>query len=114
MLSEEDECLVSEASSSSSFLTDSGDTGQTGGYGLGMDSDDCFSIGTSQAVTDSSSSMGDVEGPEGGALGSKGRKAPFVLPCMMGTASTIPFVGLELDAAPELEPLRHECCLLLI
>ena len=58
--------LGSEDSDSSSFFTDTADSGQTpsllpGLSSSGLEFDDCLSVGTSQGITDASSSVGDAD-----------------------------------------------------
>ena len=65
--------LGSEDSDSSSFFTDTADSGPTPcllGLGLsGLDHDDCLSVGTSQGITDGSLSIhGDADTAEGASL----------------------------------------------
>ena len=110
-----DEQTGSETSDSSSF-TDAGDIGQIGGClpdlsSSGTDCDDCISVGTSQAITDGSSSTGDADLTEATGIASKGRAGPLLLPSALGTASTVAFVGLQPTPNTDFDlvPLRCVC-----
>ena len=106
----------SEDSDSGSFFTDAADVGQAAGYlpdlsSSGTECDDCISVGTSQAITNGSSSMGDADLTEATAMAPKGRAGPLLLPSAMGTASTVAFVGLQPNAETDsdLIPLKCAC-----
>lgn len=111
-----DDELGSESSSGSAFFTDTAEERQSGcrlpGVApSGVDCEDCMSIGTSQAITDGSSSVGDIG--EEAVVVSEGRAGPLMAPSVMGTAPTVAFVGLDSsqDAESDLSPLRYPCCL---
>ncbi|KAL3156185.1 Tubulin polyglutamylase ttll5 [Trebouxia sp. C0010 RCD-2024] len=108
-----DEEMGSEDSVSDTFFTDTRGTRPRGCFSpslgcFGVDGDDCLSVGTSQAITDGSSSMGDAEAAAGTGGVSQGRAGPLMACSVMGTAPTVAFVGLHpsQDAEPALAPLR--------
>lgn len=108
-----DEEMGSEDSASDTFFTDTPGTRTRGcfspGLGcFGVDGDDCLSVGTSQAITDGSSSMGDADAAEETGGVSQGRAGPWMASSVLGTAATVAFVGLQpsQDAEPHLTPLR--------
>lgn len=111
-----DEEMGSEDSVSDTFFTDTRGTRPRGCFSpslgcFGVDGDDCLSVGTSQAITDGSSSMGDAEAAAGTGGVSQGRAGPLMACSVMGTAPTVAFVGLHpsQDAEPALAPLRYTC-----
>ncbi len=104
---ESDDDQASDCSSSSSSCGDSAHDACLPTSIQGQDMDDCFSVDTSQALTDASSSIGDAE-LTGSLLADPGKACPLMTPSLMGTAPTVAFVGLGPEAGTEssLTPLR--------
>jgi hypothetical protein len=104
---ESDDDQASDCSSSSSSYGDSAHDACLPTSLLGQDMDDCFSVDTSQALTDASSSIGDTE-LTGSLLAEPGKACPLMTPSLMGMAPTVAFVGLglEADSDSSLTPLR--------
>ena len=104
---EPDDDQTSDCSSSSSSCGDSAHDACLPTSILGQDMDDYFSVGTSQALTDASSSFGDAE-LTGSLLADPAKACPLMTPSLMGTAPTVAFVGLGPEAGGQssLTPLR--------
>ena len=103
--SDDDQAL--DCSSSSSSCGDSARDACLPASILGQEMDDCFSVDTSQALTDASSSIGESE-LTGSLLANPGKACPLMTPSLMGTAPTVAFVGLGPEAGSDssLTPLR--------
>ena len=103
--SDDDQAL--DCSSSSSSCGDSAHDACLPTSILGQEMDDCFSVDTSQALTDASSNIGDAE-LTCSLLANPGKAYPLMTPSLMGTAPTVAFVGLGPEGGSEssLTPLR--------
>ncbi|KAL0029059.1 hypothetical protein WJX77_003291 [Trebouxia sp. C0004] len=94
---ESDDNQASDCSSSSS---DSAQDACLPTSTLSQDMDDCFSLDTSQALTDASSSIGDAD-LTGSLLANPEKAFPLMTPSVMGMTPTVAFVGIGPEAGTE-------------